>query len=298
MAIDELQRVAQPAASTPPARRGRVRVVQPRQPSFRYALAEIWRYRRFTTFFGRRFVRKSYQNTWVGLPWLFLRPYLDIGTKLFVFGGLIGITAAGVPYPLFVMTATAAWMVFAEAFQGAARSLYMARNLLQVVHLPRTVVILGSIVPTAVHFLLVLFVAVLLAGYYQLHDGSAHLAFSPESPVYIAAGLLLLLLQGVGLGILGAVMGARTRDLRFMLGYVMAVLYFLTPILYSFQKVPEKYRLVTELSPMTGGMEMFKAGVFATPFPPMTAVVASVVATLLIWGPGFWLFHRQEVRDW
>jgi lipopolysaccharide transport system permease protein len=298
MITDELQTVAPPAARTHSARRRRVRTVQPRQPNFGYALAEIWRYRRFTTFFGRRFVRKSYQNTWIGFPWLFLRPYLDIGTKLFVFGGLIGITAGDVPYPLFVMTATAAWMVFAEAFQGAARSLYMARNLLQVVHLPRTVVILGSIVPTAVHFLLVLFVAALLAGYYLLHDGSTHLDFSPESPVYIVAALSLLLLQGVGLGIVGAVVGARTRDLRFMLGYILAVLYFLTPILYSFQKVPEKYRLVTELSPMTGGMEMFKAGVFGTPFPPMTAVVASVVTTLLIWGPGFWLFHRLEVRDW
>ena len=44
-----------------------VKTVEPRRPDFRYALAEIWRYRRFSLYFGRRFVRKRYMATWLGL---------------------------------------------------------------------------------------------------------------------------------------------------------------------------------------------------------------------------------------
>jgi ABC-type polysaccharide/polyol phosphate export permease len=116
--------------------------------------------------------------------------------------------------------------------------------------------------------------------------------------VYIAGGLGLLLLQGVGFGIVGAIVGARTRDVRFVLGYFMGFLYFLTPILYSFQKVPDKYRVVMELNPMTGAIEIFKVGVFGTPMPPTLALATSIGAVLVIWGPGFWFFHRQEVREW
>jgi lipopolysaccharide transport system permease protein len=298
MVTDELQTGPPPAVAPAPARRGRVRTIEPRQPSFGYAVAEIWRYRRYTTFFGWRFLRKAYMGTFVGLPWLFLRPILDVGLKVFVFGGLIGITSGGIPYPLFVLMATAAWQVFAEALTWAVRSLYMSRSLLQAVHVPRLVVVLGTIVPTAVHFLIVLGITALMVVYYVIADGTTYLSVSWSSPAYIVGGLGLLLLQGVGLGIVAAVLGARTREVRFILAYLLGFFYFLTPILYSFQNVPERFRLVSELTPMTGAMELFKAGIFGTPFPPTLALAVSIVAVLVIWGPGFWLFHRQEVREW
>ena len=298
MVTDELQTAPQPAATGSSARVAKVTTIEPRRPDFAYALAEIWRYRRFTKYFGRRFLRKRYMGTWLGLVWLPLRPALDVGTKLFVFGGLIGITAGHVPYPLFVLMATAAWQLFAEALSWSTRSLFTSRGTLRIVHVPRLVVVLGAIVPTLVDFLIVLSMTALIAAYYLVEHGTTYLTVTWLSPLYLVGGGMLLMLQGIGLGIVGAVLGSRTRDLRFILGYIVGFLYFLTPILYSFQQVPPQYRFVTELTPMTGAIEIFKAGVFGTPFPPGLAVASSIGAVLLIWGPGFWLFHRQEVREW
>lgn len=298
MVTDELQTAPPEAPSMPPARRAKTTTVEPRRPDMGYALAEIWRYRRFSAYFGRRFVRKRYSGTWLGLAWLPLRPALDVGTKLFVFGGLVGISVGHVPYSLFVLMATAAWQLFAEGLSWSTRSLYVSRGTLRIVHVPRLVVILGAVVPTIVDFLIVLAMTGLIVLYYLFADGTTYLTISWWSPVYCLGGLLLLLAQGVGLGILGAVLGARTRDVRFILGYVVGFLYFLTPILYSFQQVPEKYRFVTELVPMTGAIEVFKAGVFGTPLPPTFALAVSIGAVVAIWGPGLWFFHRQEVREW
>lgn len=298
MVTDELQKDASPSAAAPSARSAKVTTVEPRRPELGYALKEIWGNRRFSAYFGRRFVRKRYSGTWLGLAWLPLRPALDIGTKLFVFGGLVGISVGHVPYSLFVIVATAAWQLFAEGLSWSTRSLYVSRGTLRIVHVPRLVVIVGAIVPTIVDFLIVLAMAGLIALYYLIADGTTYLTVTWWSPVYVLGGLGLLLAQGIGMGIVGAVLGSRTRDVRFILGYVVGFLYFLTPILYSFQQVPERYRFVTELNPMTGAIEVFKAGVFGTPMPPTLALTVSIGAVVAIWGPGFWLFHRQEVREW
>ena len=298
MVTDELQTVPPPEVAAAASRRAKVTVIEPRRSGFAYALTETWRYRRFSKFFGRRFLRKRYSGTWLGIAWLPLRPLLDVGTKLFVFGGLIGITAGHVPYPLFVLMATAAWQLFAEGLSWSTRSLFTSRGTLRVVHVPRLIVVFGAIVPTIVDFLIVLAITGVIDFYYVLADGTTYLTVSWWSPLYVVTGLALLMLQGIGVGILGAVVGSRTRDVRFVLGYVVGFLYFLTPILYSFQKVPANFRLVAELTPMTGAIELFKAGIFGTPLPPTLALVVSVGAVLVIWGPGFWLFHRQEVREW
>ena len=67
MAIDELQSVR---GGTPPvtARRkpARVRTIEHRKPGILAALSETWKFRRFTLYFGRRFLTKRYGRTWLG----------------------------------------------------------------------------------------------------------------------------------------------------------------------------------------------------------------------------------------
>lgn len=285
------------SAAHPPVHE-RVSLIEPRRTDLRYALAELWRYRRFMLYFGGSFVRKRYMRTWLGRAWLPLRPALNVGTKLLVFGGLVGISAGKTPYPLFLLTATAAWQLFSESIVWSTRSLYLSRNQLRVLHVPRLVVIISSVIPTLVDFLMALSLAAVAFVYYLLRSHTLFLTLSWRSPVYVAGGLLALLLLGVGMGVAGAVAGTRARDVRFILGYIVGFFYYLTPIIYSFQQIPNTYKPLAELNPLTGAMELFKAGLFATPTPSPEALGVTALALFLIWGPGLVLFHRREVREW
>jgi lipopolysaccharide transport system permease protein len=299
MATEQLQSASRSLRRSSSARGKRaLSVIEPRRPGLRYALGELWRYRTFTVYFGGRFVRKRYMQTWLGLAWLPLRPTLNVGMKLLVFGGLVGISAGKTPYPVFFLFASAAWQLFSESLSWSTRSLYVSRSLLRVFHVPRLVVIASAAIPSFIDFLIGVLLATTCLGYYLVRAHYLYLDLTWRSPIYVLVGLAFLLLLGVGLGLLGAVAGARARDVRFILGYVVGLLYYLTPIIYPFQQIPNKYKPLAELNPLTGAIELFKAGLFATDRPSWNALAVTAIAVAVIWGPGLWLFHRQEIREW
>ncbi|MGI9111676.1 MAG: ABC transporter permease [Gaiellaceae bacterium] len=276
----------------------RITVLEPRGPGIRAALGELWRYRRFTLFFGKRMLSKRYSRTWLGLLWLPLRPVLNVATKLLVFGGLVGITAGKTPYPIFFLMASAAWGLFAECVLWSTRSLDLNRSLLRDVHVPRLVVIASAIVPSLIEFAIVIAIAASALVYYLIRANVFYLELTLWSPLAIGAALLLIALLGLGVGLVTASAGARARDVRFGVAYALRFGYFLTPVIYPFELIPHQYKPIAQLNPVTGALELFKLGLLPNEEVSPKAVAVTVAAVLVLWLPGLWLFQRREVRDW
>ena len=273
-------------------------MIESRRAGIRAALAELWRYRRFTMFFGRGMLTKRYARTWLGLLWLPLRPVLNVVTKLLVFGGLIGLTAGNIPYPVFFLLASAAWALFSECVLWSTRSLDLNRGLLRQVHIPRLVVITSAIVPSLVDFAITLCLAAIALLYYLVRDDVFYLHLTIWSPVVILAALALIAMLGVGVGLITASAGARARDVRFAVAYFVSFAYFLTPVIYPFDSIPDRYKPLVELNPLTGAIELFKVGLFPGEVVSAEALTVTIAAVLALWIPGLWLFQRREVRDW
>jgi len=276
----------------------RITVIESRRPGISAALAELWRYRRFTMFFGRRILAKRYARTWLGLLWLPLRPVLNVATKLLVFGGLVGLTAGNIPYPIFFLLASSAWALFGECALWSTRSLDVNRGLLRDVHVPRLVVITSAIVPSLIEFALTIALAAIAVLYYVIRTDVFYLELTLWSPFIVCAALALIALLGLGVGLITATAGARARDVRFAVSYFLSFAYFLTPVIYPFDSIPDRYKPVVELNPLTGAIELFKVGLFPGEAVSPEAITVTIVAVLALWIPGLWLFQRYEVRDW
>lgn len=274
-----------------------VRTIDPRRPGIGAAFSELWRYRRFTLFFGRRILAKRYMRTWLGMLWLPLRPVIGLSTKILVFGGLVGITAVGVPYPLFFLLASSAWALFSECALWATRSIEGNRDVLRTFHVPRLVVIAAGIVPSLVEFLITISLAGMAVVWYLLRADVFYLQLTWWSPFCIAAALLLIVMLGVGIGLITASAAARARDVRFALTYGLSFAYFLTPVIYPFERIPDRYKPLAELNPVTGAIELFKLGLFPGEVVSPKAVAVTVTAVAVLWIPGVWLLQRGEVRD-
>ena len=298
MAIDELQSVR---GGTPPvtARRkpARVRTIEHRKPGILAALSETWKFRRFTLYFGRRFLTKRYGRTWLGVLWLPLRPTLNVGTKLLVFGGVVGITAGNTPYPVFFLLTSCAWMLFSETVLWSTRSLELNRGLLRDFHVPRLVVICSGIVPGAIDFAITACIAIAALVYYLIRANTFYLELTVWSPLTIGTALLLMAMLGIGVGLLTASVGARARDVRLSLTYGIGFLYFLTPVIYPFESIPDAWKPIAQLNPVTGALELFKLGLFPNEEISPKAVAITVAAVFALWIPGLWLFQRREVRN-
>lgn len=271
-----------------------VTVIRPRPPGIVNAWRDAWRYRSLLFFFGERFLQKRTARTWLGMLWIPLRPTWNLAARILVFGGLIGVSAGATPYPLYFVVATALWQLFAETLTWAVRSLELNRKILREVYVPRLLLVLSALVPGVFEFAVYVACAVFGTLYYLARAGRLYIDFGLET-LLVPVGVLLIVLLGAGLGMLIAGLGARTRDLRFGLGYALGFVYFLTPVIYPLSAVPHQWRPLAELNPITGAMEMVKWGLFRSETFSTASVWVTLAALVVVWVPGLAFVRRREL---
>lgn len=287
-------RTAQPEPERRSASRRVVQIIEPRRPGTFVRLSEVWRYRRLVRYFSRKYIEKRYIRTWLGWLWLPLRPILSVGSRVLLFGALLAVPSEGKPYLLFYLVGFSAWTLFAETTYWATRSIELNRSILKRMYVPRLTVLVAAPANGIVNYLLYLAITCVVVAYYAAVSGVFHLELALDSVLLVAAGLALMVLVGLCVGLFTSVWGARARDIRFSLGYVLNLWLFITPVIYPLSAVPDSLRTVVLLNPMTAPVEMVRKGLLGTGGAPTTslAVTLGTVAVLLI--AGLWFFGREE----
>lgn len=270
-----------------------VRVIGPRQPGMIQRFREFWAARRLTFYFGRRLLEKLYQRTWLGWLWIPLRPVLAVGSRVLVFGGLLGAPSQGAPYLLFFLVGMASWQLFAYTLFWGTRTIEQAQGVLRRLYVPRLTCLLGALVPSGVNFLLYVAMVLIAVGYYTLVDGAFPLTFGPNTPL-IAVGLLAGIALALAIACWTSILGAQARDVRFSIAYILSFWFFLTPVIYPLSEVPAGLETIASLNPMTAPIEMIRLGLFGAGELPLTATLSTVIVTLVVGVPGLWFFNRSE----
>ena len=270
-----------------------VRAPQGRNPAGH--LRDVWSHRRQLAFFGHRLIEKRYIRTWLGMLWIPLRPALDVAMRTLLFGGLLAISSAGLPYMVFFSVGMAAWMMLESSALWATRSLEVNRAVLRRIHVPRLVPLVSAIAPALLEFGLYLAIAAIAVVYYGIADGTTYV----QSPFGVdgllaLAGLATLALIGLGIGLWASPFVAQARDIRFGFGYVVGLWLFLTPVIYPIDSIPEAYRPLAEYNPATAPVEAFKHALLGTPAPSGTSWTVSLVTAAVLLGSGLWFSARKE----
>ena len=99
---------------------------------------------------------------------------------------------------------------------------------------------------------------------------------------------------GLGFGILISSLTTKYKDLSFVMSFFVQLWMYATPIVYPLSIVPEKYRLLAALNPMTSIVESFRAAFFGTSSIEPVHVAISVTITLLVFILGIIMFSRVE----
>jgi lipopolysaccharide transport system permease protein len=246
-------------------------------------------------YFGRRFLEKLYVRTWLGWVWIPLRPILDVGTRVLIFGSLLKAPSNGVPYLLFLLVGSSAWQLFADSAYWATRSIELNRRFLRRLYLPRLILVLSALAPSAINFGIYVVFTVIAFTFYAVAENTLYLELRPET-VLALAGLAMALLVAISLALWTSVFGAEARDVRFTLGYVLGFWYFLTPVIYPLSAVPGSLKTVASLNPMTAPIELVRLGVFDRGDVLLTGMLSTTVFIAVVGGLGLWFFDRSEAR--
>lgn len=270
-------------------------VIEPRPAGPASALRELWLHRHFVWYFSRRNIEKRYARTWLGWIWIPLRPALTIGSQVLIFGALLNAPSNGVPYLLFFVVGSSMWQLFATTLYWGTRSIELNRGLLSRQHVPRLTTLAAAPAPGLLDLALYAIIAALVSSYYVVSRGRFYLEITAATPL-LALVMVLVILLALAISLFTAVYGAEMRDVRFGLGYVLNVVFFLTPVVYPLNKVPEGYRTVAELNPLTAPMELTREALFGTGTFSAVGLASTITAIVVIGAAGLLFYARAEQR--
>ena len=199
----------------------------------------------------------QYKQTVLGPLWYFIQPLFTTIVFTVVFGNLAGISTDGIPPMLFYLAGITNWNYFAETLKKTSTTFKDNMGLFGKVYFPRIIVPLSIVSTNLLKYGIQL---ILFAGFYIYF-------ILQGSPIGINVyallfPLLVVIMAGLGLGF-GTIITSMTtkyRDLTYLITFGVQLLMYATPVIYPLSEVPEKYRWLMVLNPMTSVIETFKFG--------------------------------------
>jgi lipopolysaccharide transport system permease protein len=117
----------------------------------------------------------------------------------------------------------------------------------------------------------------------------------PGVTIWLAAPALAgVLLLSYGMAAMLSAINARWRDVQHTIPFVLQIGLFVTPVLYQNTLIPERWRWLIALNPMTGFIEVFRAAVLDLPIPGSATLLISLGVSIAVILFGIWSFRRSE----
>jgi lipopolysaccharide transport system permease protein len=248
---------------------------------------DLWAYRELFLFLAWRDILVRYKQTVAGVSWAVLQPLLTTLVFSFVFGRIANLPAEGTPYPILVMAGLLPWQLFSASLTSSGESLLANAGLISKIYFPRMIVPLSTVAVAFVSFLISCALLGVMMAWYGIVPSWRIVGIVPCTAMALAAA--------AGAGLITSALTVRYRDLRFIVPFVVQLGFFVSPVGYSANVVPEPYRGLYWMNPMVGVIEGFRwsllGGHVHVPWGGVIVSVALIVA--LCWA-GLALFRSVE----
>lgn len=261
-------------------------VVKPSSGWAALNLRDLWVYRELVYFMTWRNLKVRYKQSVLGVGWAILQPFLTMVVFSIFFGNLAKVPSDGVPYPIFSYTALIPWTLFSKALQDASHSLVQNSHMITKIYFPRMILPLAAVLAGVLDFLIAFVVLLGMMVFYHV---------VPTANIWsIPLFLLLTLITAIGVGLWLSALNVLYRDIGYVLPFLTQFWMYISPIAYPTSMVPEKWRLVYALNPMTGVVEGFRWALLGTGQAPGMITLVSSLTALFIFITGMFYFRRME----
>lgn len=248
---------------------------------------DLWDFRELLWFLAWRDILVRYKQTAIGVAWSVIRPLLTMIVFTVVFGKLAGLPSSGVPYPILVLSALLPWQFFANSLSDSSSSLLSNAAMISKVYFPRLIVPAASIVVSVVDFLITLVLMFGLMIWFEVW---------PTWRLMLLPFLLLLALAtALGAGLWLAALNTKFRDFRYIVPFIVQFGLYVSPVGFSSDIVPERWRLIYSINPMVGVIDGFRWAVIggeAQIYWPGMGLSCVLIAFILVTGVMY--FRKTE----
>ncbi|MCO5249562.1 MAG: ABC transporter permease [Chitinophagales bacterium] len=238
-------------------------------------LKSVYHFRHLVLIFVKRDFKVKYAQTLLGFLWIIIQPLTGVAIFTFFFKYLIDTSSWSleIPYHIYAFCGLIAWIFFSNSLQSAGTSLLQEEELIKKVYFPKLVLPIVRTIGAMFDFLfsaLVLIVIAVLSGV----SISYCIVFAP----FI---LILTAIIALSVSIWMSALTIRFRDFHHIIPYLIGFGIWLTPVFYPTTIIPESYKWLIYINPMSGVIELFRWSFFSTTAPSGLVALGFIIPVLL-----------------
>ncbi len=246
---------------------------------------ELKEYQDLFYFLVWRDIKVLYAQTIMGFSWAIFNPLIQIIIFSIIFGKVANLPTDGIPYVLFSTVAIIPWTYMSDSMGASSQSLVTGQSMLGKVYFPRIIFPLTSILAKLVDFSISLLLLVGVLIYYRIEP--------TWNLVYLPLLVVLMMAIPAGVGLWLSALAIRFRDVKFAMPFVIRMLIYSAPILYTASSIPEQYRLLYSLNPIVAVIEGYRACLLGFPMPWEYILPGAITAGILLISGAFY-FRKME----
>ncbi|OGK44556.1 hypothetical protein A2957_00765 [Candidatus Roizmanbacteria bacterium RIFCSPLOWO2_01_FULL_38_11] len=246
----------------------------------------MWEYRELLWNLAHREISQRYKQSVLGYAWVIINPLIQMIVVSFVFSTILRIPSLGVPYIIFLSVALLPWNLFVSSLSSSAGVLVNNSSLITKIYFPREILVYATIIAKIVDFLYSCIVLVMFLIIYKI---SIH-----SSIMWVPLIFLIQMIFTIGLSLIAATFNLFYRDIQYVLNLILMLWMYLTPVMYPVEILPEKYRFVFSLNPMSVIVNAYRQVILGGGPPNLQSLSIALVMSLAIFVVGFYFFKRME----
>ena len=246
---------------------------------------ELIRYRDLFFFLVLRNIKVMYAQTILGFLWAILNPLIQIVIFTIIFGKVAKLDSEGIPYALFSTVAIVPWTYMSGAMTASSQSLVSGQSMLGKVYFPRLIFPLTPVLSKLVDFGISLILVATVLIYYNVKP--------TINFIFLPLFIIMMMAVPAGIGLWLSSLAIRYRDVNFVMPFLLGMLIYSAPILYSADAIPEVYRFIYSLNPIVSIIEGYRACLLGTPIPWLHVIPGLIISALLVFS-GALYFKRME----
>jgi ABC-type polysaccharide/polyol phosphate export permease len=239
-------------------------------------------------YFIKKDLKAKYAGSGLGIAWTFLMPVIQITLFWFVFSVIMRArpyATADMPYIFFLLSSFFFWLAFSEGLVRASNAIVENGEMVKKVSFPNALLPITVTLSSYIHHIVGFFLFLL--------------AFSVVRRITPAFALIIPLLAlqivfSLGLGMILSALLPYLRDLSQVVGALMQGLFFVSPIMYSIEAVPEQYRFLFYINPFTYFASSYQSIILWNEFPPLSHLGIIVVLPVISLAAGIYGFRRLK----
>lgn len=259
-----------------------------------FNFAEIWRYRDLLFLFVKRDVVTVYKQTILGPLWYLIQPLFTALTFTLIFNKVANIETGTVPPFLFNLAGISIWNYFNTCLTSTSDTFTSNASIFGKVYFPRIIVPLSIIISNLMKFGIQLLIFIAFYVYYYFNGAAIHVN---SSILFFPIIVILMGLLGLGIGMLISSMVTKYRDLKFLVGFGVQLLMYVSAVMYPLalmrEKLP-KLAWVVEYNPLAYIIETARYMLLGTGTFSWFGILYTVGVTLVVLLLGIVVFNRTE----